>query len=108
MLVGRPFPLSMIVGDTAIKQALTLCILSYRAGGAIICGRTWMAKSVMSRALHSLLPPIEVIEGIPLNVDPDDDLGIDDFTCADIAKGGTPLAEGETEIIATPLWYVLA
>jgi len=106
MLGGRPYPLSMIVGNTAIKQALLLCAVNYRMGGVVISGRRGTAKSVMARALHSLLPPIEVIKGSPFNIDPDADFGIDDFIRADIAKGGKPLSERETEIIATPFVQV--
>ena len=44
----------------------------------------------MAHSLHALLPPIEVIKGIPFNVDPDAYFGVDSFARADIAKGGTP------------------
>merc|ERR1719253_287039 len=107
MLGGRPFPLSMIVGNTAIKQALLLTAVNYRMGGVVISGRRGTAKSVMARALHSLLPPIEVIKGSPFNIDPEGEFGIDDFLRVEIEKnGGSPLSERETEVIETPFVQV--
>merc|ERR1719253_11008 len=61
----------------------------------------------MARALHSLLPPIEVIKGSPFNIDPEGEFGIDDFLRVEIEKnGGSPLLERETEVIETPFVQV--
>lgn len=106
MLGGRPFPLSMIVGNTAIKQALLLSAVNYRMGGVVISGRRGTAKSVMARALHSLLPPIEVLKGSAFNIDPEAEFGIDDFLRVDIENGGVALENRETEIIQTPFVQV--
>jgi magnesium chelatase subunit D len=105
-LGGRPFPLSMIVGQDAIKQALLLSSVNHRMGGVVISGGKGTAKSVMARALHQLLPPIEVIKGSPFNVDPEGEFGIDDFLKADLDKGGLPLGERETEVIPCPFVQV--
>ena len=56
--------------------------------GVVISGRRGIAESVMDRALHSWLPPIEAIKGSPFNIDPDADFEIDDFTRTDIERGG--------------------
>jgi len=103
---GRPFPLSMVVGQDSIKEALLLSAVNDRMGGVVISGGKGTAKSVMARALHSLLPPIEVIKGSPFNIDPAGEFGLDDFTKTELANGGTPLEERETEIIETPFVQV--
>jgi magnesium chelatase subunit D len=105
-LGGRPFPLSMIVGQDSIKQALLLASINLRMGGVVISGGKGTAKSVMARALHQLLPPIEVVKGSPFNIDPAGEFGIDDFTKTDLENGGIPLEERETEVIPCPFVQV--
>ncbi|KAG7353746.1 protoporphyrin IX magnesium-chelatase [Nitzschia inconspicua] len=105
-LGGRPFPLSMIVGQENIKQALLLAAVNNRMGGVVISGGKGTAKSVMARALHQLLPPIEIIKGSPFNIDPEGEMGIDDFTRLDLLNGGVPLVERETEVIPAPFVQV--
>jgi magnesium chelatase subunit D len=103
---GRPFPLSMIVGQDAIKQALLLSAVNNRMGGVVISGGQGTAKSVMARALHQLLPPIEVIKGSPFNIDPEGEFGLDDFLQRSLDNGGTPLSDRETEVIPCPFVQV--
>jgi len=106
MLGGRPFPLSMVVGQDAIKQSLLLASVNNRMGGVVISGGKGTAKSVMARALHQLLPPIEVIKGSAFNIDPEGEFGIDDFLRTEITNGGTPLGDRETEVIQAPFVQV--
>lgn len=103
---GRPFPLSMIVGQDSIKQALLLSAINNRMGGVVISGGKGTGKSVMARALHQLMPPIEILKDSPFNIDPEAEFGIDDFLRTDIDSGGTPLSERETEVITTPFVQV--
>jgi len=100
-IAKQAFPLSLVVGQTPIKTALLLAAVNPDMGGVVIAGGRGTGKSVMARALHRLLPPIEVVKGSRYNIDPTGDQQ-DDFLKADLAASGKDISELETEIIECP------
>lgn len=69
-------------------------------GGVAIAGRRGTAKSVMARAIHALLPPIEVVKGSLSNCDPNHPEEWDDYLLAEYADKN--IQDVPTEIIPSP------
>lgn len=99
----RQFPLSAIVGMDNVKTALLLAGINPYIGGVVIAGSRGTAKSVMARAAHSLMPPIEVVKGSAYNIDPNGPPGeIDSFLKEELDASGKSLKDLETEVIPVP------
>ena len=92
------FPLTAVVGQEAIKVALLLAAIDPGLGGVAIAGGRGTAKSVMARAIHSLLPPIEVAIGGVSNCDPNQPREWDD-RLLETQDLGVPV---DTQIVPTP------
>lgn len=99
----RRFPFSAIVGQDALKVALLVNAVDPRIGGVLIRGHKGTAKSTAVRALASILPPIEVVEGCRYSCDPNDIAALC-VECMDRARDGAlPRARRPVRVVDLPV-----
>ncbi|MCW3012739.1 MAG: magnesium-chelatase subunit, partial [Solirubrobacterales bacterium] len=89
------FPLSAVVGQAALVEALLACAVDPLVGGVLVRGERGTAKSTAVRALAPLLPPVDVVPGDPYS------LGVDDPDAPVGARTARPVRLVELPVGAT-------
>ncbi|MEO0937422.1 MAG: magnesium chelatase ATPase subunit I [Pseudomonadota bacterium] len=90
--MSQAFPFNAIVGQDDMKRAMILTAIDPGIGGVLVFGDRGTGKSTAVRALAALLPPIEAVQGCPVNAPSRD-------KCPDWAS-----VEGDaTHMIPTPV-----
>jgi magnesium chelatase subunit D len=85
MSAAPRFPFSAVVGHDDLRLALLLNAVHPRIGGVLVRGEKGTAKSTVVRALASLLPALDVVDGCRFGCDPT----APDPQCPDAPHGDT-------------------
>ncbi|MDI6711782.1 MAG: VWA domain-containing protein [Anaerosomatales bacterium] len=99
----RRFPFSAIVGQDALKVALLVNAVDARVGGVLIRGHKGTAKSTAVRALASVLPPIDVVDGCRYSCDPNDVASLCRECLDRAASGPLPRARRPVRVVDLPV-----
>jgi magnesium chelatase subunit D len=90
--VSLGYPLSAIVGQEALVEALLINAVAPDVGGVLVRGERGTAKSTAVRALAPLLPPVEAAEGQRFA-----------FAPGELGPDGPVPADAATEVRPAPL-----
>ena len=82
--MSAPYPFSAVVGLDDLRLALVVNAVSPAVGGVLVRGEKGTAKSTVVRALATLLPPVQVLEGCRFSCAPGD------TQCPDLSTHGAP------------------
>ena len=96
--MSDPFPFTAIVGQDDMKRALILTAIDPGIGGVLVFGDRGTGKSTAVRALAALLPPIDAVQGCPVNAAHHAD-------CPDWAQvpADAPIVTRPTPVVDLPL-----
>jgi magnesium chelatase subunit D len=104
MARGRTLPFTALVGQEAMKTALVLNAINPAIGGVLIRGERGTAKSTAVRALPSLLPHLDAIDGCRYGCDPADPQRWCDDCVARFSNGTSPgLVQRRVRVVELPI-----
>jgi magnesium chelatase subunit I len=94
------FPFSALVGQEAVKLSLMISAVDPGVGGVLILGDRGTGKSTAIRALASLLPPMQSIDGCAYHRAPDE---FPDCDCEACSRGTADVASRAVPVVDMPL-----
>jgi magnesium chelatase subunit D len=97
MTAGYPF--SAVVGLDDLRLALVVNAVSPSVGGVLVRGEKGTAKSTVVRALASLLPALQVVDGCRFSCDP----AAPDLHCPDAPHDEQPAATRGARLVELPV-----
>ena len=96
------YPFAAIVGQERMKTGIILTVINPTLSGILIRGEKGTAKSTAVRALASLLPEIEVVEGCLFALSPEETAAVGRCEdCRLCAQGG--MVRRPVRVITLPL-----
>ena len=96
------YPFAAIMGQEEMKRALTLLAIDPAIGGVMIMGHRGTGKSTSVRALASMLPRIEAVEGCPFHCTPVATAGLCE-RCTDPMAGPPAVETIDVPVVELPL-----